>query len=67
MLNMSRHPTTLYQAIASQLEQELNQYRCGDYLPPEKQLAAHYAVNRHTRAGRSINWWRRGWCSAVRG
>ncbi|KQN56983.1 MULTISPECIES: phosphonate metabolism transcriptional regulator PhnF [unclassified Erwinia] len=48
MLNMSRHPTTLYQAIASQLEQELHRYRCGDYLPPEKQLAAQYAVNRHT-------------------
>lgn len=49
MLNLSRHPTTLYQAIAAQLEEELrNRYRCGEYLPSEKQLAANYAVNRHT-------------------
>ena len=49
MLNLSRHPTTLYQAIAAQLEDELrSRYRSGDYLPSEKQLAAHYAVNRHT-------------------
>lgn len=49
MLNLSRHPTTLYQAIAAQLEDELrSRYRCGEYLPSEKQLAAHYAVNRHT-------------------
>lgn len=49
MLNLSRHPTTLYQAIAAQLEDELrSRYRCGDYLPSEKQLAANYAVNRHT-------------------
>ena len=46
---LSRHPTTLYQAIAAQLEQRLREgYRCGDYLPSEHQLAAQYAVNRHT-------------------
>ncbi|MGA7507049.1 MAG: phosphonate metabolism transcriptional regulator PhnF [Erwinia billingiae] len=49
MLNLSRHPTTVYQAIAAQLETELsNTYRCGEYLPSEKQLAERYAVNRHT-------------------
>ncbi|WP_428943412.1 phosphonate metabolism transcriptional regulator PhnF [Pantoea sp. FN060301] len=49
MLNLSRCPTTAYQAIAAQLEQELcNNYRCGEYLPSEKQLAERYAVNRHT-------------------
>lgn len=49
MMNLSRHPTTLYQAIASQLEEELrSHYRCGDYLPAEKLLAERFAVNRHT-------------------
>ncbi|MFS2225005.1 phosphonate metabolism transcriptional regulator PhnF [Pantoea sp. B65] len=48
-MNLSRHPTTVYQAVAAQLEDELRQgYRCGDYLPSEQQLAARYAVNRHT-------------------
>lgn len=49
MLNLSRHPTTVYQAIAAQLEEELSQnYSCGEYLPSEKQLAERYSVNRHT-------------------
>ncbi|ERK17813.1 Transcriptional regulator PhnF [Pantoea sp. AS-PWVM4] len=49
VMEISRHPTTVYQAVAAQLEQALQQqYRCGDYLPSEQQLAAHYAVNRHT-------------------
>lgn len=49
MQNLSRHPTTVYQAIAAQLEAELShQYRCGEYLPSEKLLAERYAVNRHT-------------------
>ncbi|QKJ87672.1 Phosphonate metabolism transcriptional regulator PhnF [Paramixta manurensis] len=49
MMEISRHPTTVYQAVAAQLEQELrNGYRCGDYLPSEQQLATRYAVNRHT-------------------
>jgi len=46
---LSRHPTTVYQAVASQLEQALkDRYRCGDYLPSEQQMADHYQVNRHT-------------------
>ncbi|MGV8294325.1 GntR family transcriptional regulator, partial [Pseudomonas aeruginosa] len=52
MMELSRHPTTYptrYQQIAAQLEQELRtQYRCGDYLPSEQQLAERYQVNRHT-------------------
>lgn len=49
MPDLSRHPTTVYQAIATQLEQELNhQYRTGEYLPSEQQLAARFSVNRHT-------------------
>ncbi len=51
-MHLSRHPTsypTRYQEIAALLEQELRKnYRCGDYLPAESQLAARYAVNRHT-------------------
>ncbi|RWR02257.1 phosphonate metabolism transcriptional regulator PhnF [[Pantoea] beijingensis] len=48
-MNISRHPTTVYQAVAAQLEEELRKgYRCGDYLPSEQQLATRYAVNRHT-------------------
>ncbi|WP_437612525.1 phosphonate metabolism transcriptional regulator PhnF [Erwinia sp. V71] len=48
-MNLSRHPTTVYQAVAAQLEEEVRQgYRCGDYLPSEQQLATRYAVNRHT-------------------
>ena len=49
MMQLSRPPTTLYQAIAARLEEALRErYKCGDYLPSEKQLATHYAVNRHT-------------------
>lgn len=49
VMEISRHPTTVYQAVAAQLEQALQErYRCGDYLPSEQQLAAHYEVNRHT-------------------
>ncbi len=51
-MHLSTHPTsypTRYQEIAARLEQELRQnYRCGDYLPAEHQLAARFAVNRHT-------------------
>lgn len=51
-MHLSRHPTsypTRYQEIAARLEQALRErYRCGDYLPAETQLAAHYGVNRHT-------------------
>lgn len=49
MMHLSRPPTTRYQAIALQLENELHRhYRCGEYLPSEKQLAERFAVNRHT-------------------
>ncbi|AUH01396.1 phosphonate metabolism transcriptional regulator PhnF [Pectobacteriaceae bacterium CE70] len=49
MIQLSRHPTTLYQAIAAQLEEELRKgYHSGDYLPSEQQLADRYSVNRHT-------------------
>ena len=51
-MHISRHPTsypTRYQEIAALLEVELRKnYRCGDYLPAESQLAARYEVNRHT-------------------
>lgn len=48
-MEISRHPTTVYQAVAAQLEQALQErYRCGDYLPSEQLLADHYEVNRHT-------------------
>ena len=51
-MHLSTHPTsypTRYQEIAAKLEQELRQhYSCGDYLPAEQQLAARFAVNRHT-------------------
>ena len=48
-MELSRHPTTVYQAVAARLEQALREgYRCGDYLPSEQQLATQYAVNRHT-------------------
>lgn len=52
MTHLSRHQTSCsarYQQIAAQLEQELrSQYRSGDYLPSEQQLAERYQVNRHT-------------------
>lgn len=49
MMEISRHPTTVYQAVAAQLEQALREhYRSGDYLPSEQQLAERYEVNRHT-------------------
>ncbi|MCA1922678.1 phosphonate metabolism transcriptional regulator PhnF, partial [Buttiauxella noackiae] len=51
-MHLSRHPTsypTRYQEIAALLEVELRKnYRSGDYLPAESQLAARYEVNRHT-------------------
>ncbi|MEI8634179.1 GntR family transcriptional regulator [Vibrio sp. PP-XX7] len=39
----------LYLSIASTLRHEVrDHYLAGEYLPPEKQLAARFAVNRHT-------------------
>lgn len=52
MTSLSRPLTsypTRYQQIAALLEQELRSYyRCGDFLPPEQQLADRFQVNRHT-------------------
>jgi GntR family phosphonate transport system transcriptional regulator len=65
MMELSRHPTTYptrYQQIAAQLEQELRtQYRCGDYLPSEQQLAERYQVNRHTLRRAVDQLVERGW------
>ena len=65
MTHLSRHPTsypTRYQQIAAQLEQELcSQYRCGDYLPSEQQLAERYQVNRHTLRRAVDELVERGW------
>ena len=60
MMELSRHPTTYptrYQQIAAQLEQELRtQYRCGDYLPSEQQLAERYRSIATRCAARWISW-----------
>ncbi|CAI0874213.1 phosphonate metabolism transcriptional regulator PhnF [Serratia fonticola] len=65
MTHLSRHPTsypTRYQQIAAQLEQELcSQYRCGDYLPSEQQLAERFEVNRHTLRRAVDELVERGW------
>ena len=65
MMNLSRHPTsypTRYQQIAAELELELrNGYRCGDYLPPEQQLADRFQVNRHTLRRAVDELVERGW------
>ncbi|KEY57915.1 phosphonate metabolism transcriptional regulator PhnF [Serratia sp. DD3] len=71
MTYLSRHPTTYstrYQQIAAQLEQELvNQYRSGDYLPSEQQLAARYQVHRHTLRRAVDELVDRGWLQRRRG
>lgn len=71
MINLSRHPTsfaTRYQQIAAQLEHELrDQYRCGDYLPPENQLAERFAVNRHTLRRAVDELVERGWLQRRQG
>ncbi len=67
---LSRHPTsfpTRYQEIAARLEQELRHYRCGDYLPAESQLAAHYQVNRHTLRRAIDELVERGWVQRRQG
>lgn len=71
MMNLSRHPTsypTRYQQIAAELELELrNGYRCGDYLPPEQQLADRFQVNRHTLRRAVDELVERGWLQRRQG
>jgi GntR family phosphonate transport system transcriptional regulator len=38
----------VYRELADTLRKELNDYTAGQYLPAETQLAARFAVNRHT-------------------
>ncbi len=67
---LSRHPTsypTRYEEIAAKLELELRHYRCGDYLPAEHQLAARYAVNRHTLRRAIDQLVERGWVQRRQG
>lgn len=70
-MNLSRHPTsfpTRYQQIAAQLEHELRStYRCGDYLPPENQLAERFEVNRHTLRRAVDELVERGWLQRRQG
>ncbi|HEX8595643.1 MAG TPA: phosphonate metabolism transcriptional regulator PhnF [Pseudomonas sp.] len=47
-MDMSRQPEPIYRALAQTLRNELDGYQAGDYLPAEVQLAARFAVNRHT-------------------
>jgi len=71
VINLSRHPTsypTRYQQIAAQLEHELrSHYRCGDYLPPENQLAERFDVNRHTLRRAVDELVERGWLQRRQG
>lgn len=69
-MHLSRHPTsypTRYEEIAAKLELELRHYRCGDYLPAEHQLAARYAVNRHTLRRAIDQLVERGWVQRRQG
>ncbi|CNE80530.1 phosphonate metabolism transcriptional regulator PhnF [Yersinia nurmii] len=70
-MQLSRQPTsfpTRYQQIAAQLEQELRgNYRCGDYLPSEQQLADRYQVNRHTLRRAVDELVQRGWLQRRQG
>ncbi|GAB2951366.1 phosphonate metabolism transcriptional regulator PhnF [Hafnia psychrotolerans] len=60
--------TTVYQQIAAELEHELrNGYRCGDYLPPEQQLAERFQVNRHTLRRAVDELVERGWLQRRQG
>jgi GntR family phosphonate transport system transcriptional regulator len=47
-MEMSRQPEPVYRELADTLRNELDGYLPGDYLPAEIQLAARFAVNRHT-------------------
>lgn len=46
-MNLSRQEP-MYQALADTLRSELDAFSAGEYLPAEIQLAARFAVNRHT-------------------
>ncbi|MES2820359.1 MAG: phosphonate metabolism transcriptional regulator PhnF [Pseudomonadota bacterium] len=47
-MNLSRQAEPLYRELAAVLREELAQFAPGDCLPGEVQLAARFAVNRHT-------------------
>ncbi|MCU1715879.1 phosphonate metabolism transcriptional regulator PhnF [Pseudomonas sp. 5P_3.1_Bac2] len=47
-MHLSRQIEPRYRQLAEQLRGQLLSLRPGDYLPAEVQLAARYAVNRHT-------------------
>ena len=47
-MHLSRQPEPLYRELAAVLRDELQRMSPGDYLPGEVQLAARFAVNRHT-------------------
>ena len=47
-MHLSRQPEPLYRELAAVLRDELQRMSPGDYLPAEVQLAARFAVNRHT-------------------
>ncbi|MGB4073991.1 phosphonate metabolism transcriptional regulator PhnF [Pseudomonas sp.] len=47
-MHLSRQAEPLYRELAAVLRDELQRMSPGDYLPAEVQLAARFAVNRHT-------------------
>ncbi|SEP63254.1 GntR family transcriptional regulator, phosphonate transport system regulatory protein [Pseudomonas cuatrocienegasensis] len=47
-MHLSRQPEPMYRELAAVLRDELQHLSPGDYLPGEVQLAARFAVNRHT-------------------
>jgi len=47
-MQLSRQEEPVYRELADILRRELSGYQAGDYLPAEIQLAARFAVNRHT-------------------
>lgn len=47
-MNLSRQAQPVYLELAEALRHEVRHMRPGDYLPGELQLAARFAVNRHT-------------------
>lgn len=47
-MQLSRQAEPIYLELAATLRRELADYRAGDFLPAEVQLAARFQVNRHT-------------------